>query len=185
MIDYAPLLLCLALISSRPLPRTCAPRTSARRPRRAAGAIPARTNTLKIRDADVRVEAVKQLTRSAPRTSRPADARHADNDAEVQIRATDGLVNFYLPGYVKTGIGVVASPRAVAGIRAKFTDTNDQVIDSVHHGAARRDRGDGQAGARRRQHGRARQCRARCRHSARQGAMPDLVERTAHQRTPT
>jgi HEAT repeat protein len=46
----------------------------------------------------------------------------------VQIRATDGLVNFYLPGYVKTGLG--ASLKRVGGsIKAKFTDTNDQVVD--------------------------------------------------------
>jgi HEAT repeat protein len=53
----------------------------------------------------------------------------ADNDAEVQIRAADGLVNVYLPGYVKSG-GISGSlSRAGAAVRAKFTDTNDQVID--------------------------------------------------------
>jgi HEAT repeat protein len=37
-------------------------------------------------------------------------------------------VNFYLPGYVKTGIG--ASLRRVgSSIKGRFTDTNDQVID--------------------------------------------------------
>src|ERR1035438_806608 len=44
------------------------------------------------------------------------------------MMATDGLVNFYLPGYVKTGIS--GTLRSVGNtVRAKFTDTNDQVID--------------------------------------------------------
>ena len=52
----------------------------------------------------------------------------ADNDPEIQIRATDGLVNFYVPGYVKTGL--TASLRRVgSSVKAKFTDTNDLVID--------------------------------------------------------
>src|SRR5262249_45025269 len=46
-----------------------------------------------------------------------------------QIRATDGLVNFYLPGYVKTGIAASIS-RVSTSIKGRFTDTNDQVIDS-------------------------------------------------------
>src|SRR5690606_21719344 len=38
------------------------------------------------------------------------------------------LVNFYLPGYVRTGIG--SSLRRVGGtIKGKFTDTNHQVVD--------------------------------------------------------
>ena len=52
-----------------------------------------------------------------------------DNDAEVQIRATDGLVNFYLPGYVKTGLG--SSLRRVgSSIKGRFTDNTDQIIDA-------------------------------------------------------
>ena len=47
----------------------------------------------------------------------------------MQILATDGLVNFYMPGYVKTGIGGSFS-RGITGIKGKFTDTNDQVIDA-------------------------------------------------------
>jgi HEAT repeat protein len=46
----------------------------------------------------------------------------------VQMRAVDGLVNFYLPGYVRTGIA--ASITRVGGtIKSRFTDTNDQVVD--------------------------------------------------------
>jgi HEAT repeat protein len=42
--------------------------------------------------------------------------------------ATDGLVNFYLPGYVKNGLA--GTLRLVGNsLKAKFTDTNDQAID--------------------------------------------------------
>ena len=91
-----------------------------------SSAIPQLTEFLKNPSTDVRVEAVKQLT-----AARALDAlilATRDNEAEVQIHATDGLVNFYLPGYVQTGFG--ASIKRVGGsIKGKFTDTNDQVID--------------------------------------------------------
>src|ERR1700704_4120667 len=47
---------------------------------------------------------------------------------EIQIRATDGMVNVYLPGFIKTGLSGTLS-RAGASVRGKFTDTNDQAID--------------------------------------------------------
>jgi HEAT repeat protein len=85
-----------------------------------------------VRDSDtvVRVEAVKGLIElGGPRTVEPLVAAAGDNDPEVQIRATDGLVNAYLPGYVKTGMSGTIQ-RAGNAIRAKFGDTNDQVIDA-------------------------------------------------------
>jgi HEAT repeat protein len=84
-----------------------------------------------IADADVgvRVEATKALvTIGGPKTLDPLLRATGDNDPEVQIRATDGLVNVYLPGYVKSGLSGTLS-RAGTSIRSKFTDTNDQVID--------------------------------------------------------
>ncbi len=91
-----------------------------------SGAIPRLTELLKNPNTDVRVEAVKQLT-----DARALDAlilATRDNEAEVQIHATDGLVNFYLPGYVQSGFG--SSIKRVGGsIKGKFTDTNDQVVD--------------------------------------------------------
>ncbi|MCU1238702.1 MAG: lyase domain protein repeat-containing protein [Candidatus Solibacter sp.] len=91
-----------------------------------SGAIPRLTELLKDPGTDIRLEAVKQLT-----DLRALDAlilATRDNDPEVQIRATDGLVNFYLPGYVQTG--TIASIKRVGGsIKSRFTDTNDQVID--------------------------------------------------------
>ncbi len=102
------------------------PRTFARSARAVPQPIPRLTELLKDPSTDVRVEAVKQLTEA-----RALDAlilATQDNEAEVQIQATDGLVNFYLPGYVQTGFG--ASIKRVGGsIKGKFTDTNDQIMD--------------------------------------------------------
>src|SRR5579871_6688398 len=56
-------------------------------------------------DLSVRIEAVKALMEvGGPRTLDQLLRAAADNDPEIQIRATDGLVNLYLPGYSKTGM---------------------------------------------------------------------------------
>ena len=81
-------------------------------------------------DLDVRVEAVKALIEIGGSTVLdPLVKATHDNDPEVQIRATDGLVNFYVPGYVKTGLASKIS-RVGSTIKSHFTDTNDQIIDS-------------------------------------------------------
>jgi len=78
---------------------------------------------------DVRIEAVKALDDiGGPRTLDPLLKALNDADPEVQIRATDGLVNFYLPGYLKTGF-TASIKRAGNSIKGHFTDTNDQIID--------------------------------------------------------
>ncbi|MGA3042641.1 MAG: HEAT repeat domain-containing protein, partial [Bryobacteraceae bacterium] len=80
-------------------------------------------------DFEIRLEAVKQISEIGTQHSLDPllQATH-DSDAEIQIRATDGLVNFYLPGYLKTGFA--SSVRRVGtSIKGRFTDTNDQVID--------------------------------------------------------
>ena len=79
---------------------------------------------------DVRLEAVKAIAYiGTQRSLDPLIKALNDNDPEIQIRATDGLVNFYLPGYARTGVG--ASFRRIGdSIKSKFTDTNDQVIDA-------------------------------------------------------
>src|ERR1035438_802494 len=91
-----------------------------------SGAIPQLTDFLKNPNTDVRVEAVKQLT--AARALDPLILATRDNEAEVQIQATDGLVNFYLPGYVQSGFGS-SIKRVGTSIKGRFTDTNDQVVD--------------------------------------------------------
>jgi HEAT repeat protein len=82
------------------------------------------------RSLDTRIEAVKQLIALGGKdTIDPRIHATLDADPEVQIRATDGLVNFYLPGYVKQGLGSTVV-RAGASIKAKFSDSNDQIIDA-------------------------------------------------------
>jgi HEAT repeat protein len=80
-------------------------------------------------DLNVRIEAVKALVEiGGPKTLDGLIKAAGDNDAEVQIRATEGIVNVYLPGYVKSGISGTLS-RAGTSVKGKFTDTNDQVVD--------------------------------------------------------
>jgi HEAT repeat protein len=94
-----------------------------------AAAIPRLAAMLSDPVLEVRVEAVKSLVEIDTQYSLdPLITATRDADAEVQVRATDGLVNFYLPGYVRTGL--TASLRRVgSAISARFTDTTGQVID--------------------------------------------------------
>ena len=80
-------------------------------------------------DTPVRHEAVKAIAELGTAASlNPLIKATADNDPEIQIRAVDGLVNFYLPGYIKTGISGAIS-KAGTSIKSRFADVNDQVID--------------------------------------------------------
>lgn len=93
-------------------------------------ALPKLQELLKNPQLDVRTEAVKQIIDiGTARSLDPLILATQDNDPEVQIRATDGLVNFYLPGYVRSGLSASLT-RVGTSIKGKFTDTNDQVIDS-------------------------------------------------------
>jgi HEAT repeat protein len=91
-------------------------------------AIPQLAGYLKNQDRDVRLEATKQIAEiGTARSLDPLIEATRDADSEIQIRATDGLVNFFVPGYMKTGLG--GSLRRVGtDIKGHFTDTNDQVI---------------------------------------------------------
>jgi HEAT repeat protein len=92
-------------------------------------AIPKLETYLSDPDADVRREAVKAIVEIGTQRSLDALIKAAgDSDPDIQIRATDGLVNFYVPGYVKTGL-TAPLRRASSSIKGKFTDTNDLVID--------------------------------------------------------
>lgn len=93
-------------------------------------AIPTVAGYLNSASVDTRIEAVKQLTALGGKdTIDPLIRATKDADPEVQIRATDGLVNYYLPGYVKQGLGS-SLVRAGASIKAKFSDSNDQIVDA-------------------------------------------------------
>jgi HEAT repeat protein len=81
-------------------------------------------------DTNVRVEAAKSLVEiGGPKTVDGLVRAAADTDPEVQIRATDGLVNVYLPGYVKNGLSGTLS-RVGNSVKGKFTDTDDRIIDA-------------------------------------------------------
>ena len=92
-------------------------------------AIPKVAEYLNSASSDTRVETVKQLTILGGKDSvDPLIRATRDADPEVEIRATDGLVNYYLPGYVKLGLG--SSVVKVGGaVKARFSDANDQIID--------------------------------------------------------
>ena len=84
-------------------------------------------------DLDVRREAVKAIVDIGTESSLDPLVKAAhDNDPEIQIRATDGLVNFYVPGYVKTGL-TASLRRAGSSLKAKLTDNNDLVVDPYIH----------------------------------------------------
>ncbi len=93
-------------------------------------AIPKLQELLKNPDLEIRLEAVKQIVDIGSQHSLdPLVLATRDNDPEMQIRATDGLVNFYLPGYVKHGLSA-SLQRVGTNLKSHFTDTNDQVIDA-------------------------------------------------------
>ncbi|MEP7362169.1 MAG: HEAT repeat domain-containing protein [Acidobacteriota bacterium] len=79
-------------------------------------------------DVEVRREAVTTLVRLGGLDGLDLlVAATKDPDEEIQIRATDGLVNFYLPGYIEFGL-TASLKRAGSSLKGKFSDTNDQVI---------------------------------------------------------
>jgi HEAT repeat protein len=77
-------------------------------------------------DRDVRLEAVRSIVTIGTQYSLdPLVAATRDNDPEIQIRATDGLVNFYVPGYVQSGVA-----RWGAAVRSRFERENRDVVDA-------------------------------------------------------
>src|SRR5579883_3669534 len=93
-------------------------------------ALPTVAGYLNSASVDTRLEAVRQIVAIGGKdTIDPLIRATRDADGEVQMRATDGLVNYYLPGYVKQGLGSTVL-KAGASIKARIGDTNDQTIDS-------------------------------------------------------
>jgi HEAT repeat protein len=93
-------------------------------------AVPKVAEYLNSASVDTRIETVKQLTAlGGKETIDPLIRATRDVDPEMQILATDGLVNYYLPGYVKVGLGSTLV-RAGLSIKSKFSDANDQIIDA-------------------------------------------------------
>jgi len=121
--------ICVFAVFSAAGQETLRPKDVRNMAKQGSSALPQLQGLLSNPDVDIRVEAVKAITEIGTQGSlTPLIQATADKDPEMQIRATDGLVNFYLPGYVQHGLGA-SIKRFGTGIKGKFTDTNDQVID--------------------------------------------------------
>jgi HEAT repeat protein len=79
--------------------------------------------------AAVRLEAAQQLCLiGGPRTLDPLVILAADADPEVQLNAIDGLINIYVPGYLKTGVSRSAR-RSGDTLTVRFNEPGDLVVD--------------------------------------------------------
>src|SRR3954454_3317941 len=97
--------------------------------KRDSGAIPALSAYLSNPDPEVRLEAVKGIVRIGGEGSLdPLVQATKDKNPDVQVRATNGLVNFYVPGYVAKGLTAPVT-RGARQAKALFDKRNDQVID--------------------------------------------------------
>ncbi|HEX4230799.1 MAG TPA: HEAT repeat domain-containing protein [Bryobacteraceae bacterium] len=93
-------------------------------------AIPELAGYVSSPDRDIRIEAVKAIVRlDTERSLTPLLKATSDSDPEIQIRATDGIVNFYDPGYVvKNGL-TSSFTKGFRQIKGFFAKRNDEVID--------------------------------------------------------
>ncbi len=88
--------------------------------------IPQLTPLLKDPVIDVRREAVRSIVTIGSQYSLdPLVAATKDNDPEVQLLAVDGLVNYYVPGYVGSGF-----QRLTSAVKARFDRENTDVVDA-------------------------------------------------------
>ena len=82
-------------------------------------------------DRDVRLEAIKAVVRIDTKASLDAlIAGTRDSDPEIHIRATDGIVNTYLPGYLANNSLSGNFTRGFRQIKGFFSERNDQVVDA-------------------------------------------------------
>lgn len=94
------------------------------------GSIPRIAPYLEDQDEEVRFEAVKAIAEiGTQRALDPLIAATNDAVAAIQVRATDGLVNFYLPGYLKTGL-TASLKKSTGALKSRFTDTNTDIIEA-------------------------------------------------------
>lgn len=93
-------------------------------------AIPALAQYLTDPDRVIRLEAVKAIVKIDTEASLgPLAAATHDSDPEIDIRATDGITNYYLPGYVVKGGLTGSLSRGMRQMKSFFATRNDQVID--------------------------------------------------------
>jgi HEAT repeat protein len=99
--------------------------------KRDSQAIPALAAYLDDPNRDIRLEAVKAIVRIGTAASLdPLVKATHDNDAEVQVRATDGIVNFYVPGYVAKGALSGPFTRGVRQVKSFFSSRDNQEVGS-------------------------------------------------------
>lgn len=80
-------------------------------------------------DTQVRLETVRSIVDiGTAKSLDPLIQATRDVDSGIQIRAVDGLVNFYLPGYVAVSV-TAKIQRAGTTVKSRFYDPNNQVID--------------------------------------------------------
>jgi HEAT repeat protein len=97
--------------------------------RQGSTAIPSISGYLTDESVDVRREAVKAIVGvGGISTLSPLVVASRDSDSEIQERAVDGMVNFYLPGYVQKG-WMDSVRHAGSNVAGMFGDQNDQMID--------------------------------------------------------
>ncbi len=94
-----------------------------------SSALPQLAPILRDVDVDVRREAVKAVAEIGTQDAIPIlISATEDGHPDVQILATDGLVNIYLPGYFQTGVSAMWA-NFTRSVKSRFTEVNDQMID--------------------------------------------------------
>jgi HEAT repeat protein len=97
--------------------------------KRDSQAIPALAKFLDDPSTEVRSDAVKAIVNIGTQYSlEPLIRATRDRDPEIQARATDGLVDFYLPGYVAKGMTSTLT-RTGRFVEGAFSSRNDQIIE--------------------------------------------------------
>jgi HEAT repeat protein len=89
-----------------------------------SSAIPKIAPYLDDQSQEVRYEAAKSISELGSQDSvTPLVKATSDGVPEIQMMAVAGLVNFYYPGYIESGLN-----KLTTGFKGKFTDTNTQTI---------------------------------------------------------
>jgi HEAT repeat protein len=95
-----------------------------------AGALPDLAKFLQNPDRNVRVEAVKAIVKiGSTQSLDPLVMATRDADPEVRIRATEGIVNVYQPGFLTDNSLSGLFTHGVRQIKSFFSSRNDSVID--------------------------------------------------------
>ena len=98
--------------------------------KRGTAVLPMLTQYLEDRNPDIRIESVKAIVKiDTEQSLDPLVRATRDKNSEVQIRATDGIVNAYLPGYVNRGGLTGSLSKGARQVKSFFVSRNDQVIN--------------------------------------------------------